>query len=109
MNEVLVECQASALQKINWLLKMENKAPFTSNEPHFSDYREKFLESYRQARLYIHKSTDPYDQALRYMASARAFFQSLYCPFSSLASSELFTRLFSHITAFHGYGPDGDR
>ena len=29
--------------------------------------------------------------------------------FLSLTSNELFTLLFSHIPAFHGYGPDGDR
>ena len=88
MNDVLVKCQTTALQKVDWLLDMEKKAPFTSNEPHFSDYRRKYLKSYREARhsyLRAGKSypmlieeADQYDQALRYMASTRAYFQGLH-------------------------------
>ena len=40
VNEVLVECQASALQKIGQLLVMENKAPSTLHEPEFTEYSE---------------------------------------------------------------------
>ena len=87
MNDVLSECQASALQKIKWLLDMENKAPFTLNEHYYKDYRGKFLKSYRDARsrymvmevaeILPHElvAQDPYDQALHHMASALAYFQ----------------------------------
>lgn len=51
MNEVLAGCQALALRKIDWLLDMENKAPFTSNEHYLGDYRDKFLKSYREAEI----------------------------------------------------------
>jgi len=50
VNEVLSERRASASSKVEWLLVMENAAPFTLNEHYFKDYREKFLKSYREAR-----------------------------------------------------------
>ena len=90
MNEVLIECRTSALQRIDWLLTMENKAPFTLNEQHFKNHKNTFLKSYRQARApqlrggndYLKPeeliARDPYDQALHYMASARAYFQGLH-------------------------------
>ena len=95
VNEVLVVCQATALRKVDWLLDMENKAPFTANEHYLGDYREKFLDSYREAERndYLLGSPcemeevayetnevlctprDPYEPALHHMASARAYFQ----------------------------------
>jgi hypothetical protein len=50
INEVLADCHAVTLKKIDWLLEMEASATFTLNEHYFSDYRQKFLESYRNAR-----------------------------------------------------------
>ena len=90
MNEVLVECQNSALQKVDWLLTMENKAPFTLTERYLVDYREKYLQSYRDARAPQLRggnnnlrpeelvARDTFDQALQYMASARGYFQGLH-------------------------------
>jgi hypothetical protein len=87
VNEVLAKCQTSALKKINWLLAMENKAPFTANEHYYKDYKEKIIKSYREARapefrggicnMRIEQliSQDPYEPALHHMASARAYFQ----------------------------------
>ena len=37
------------LEKINWLWEMGAIATFTLNEHYFSDYRQNFLESYRNA------------------------------------------------------------
>ena len=66
---------------------MEKKAPFTVHESYFSECRAKYLKSYRDARAPILRGgnlhltseelifRDPYDQALRYMASARAYFR----------------------------------
>ena len=98
MNEVLIECRDSASQKIDWLLVMENKAPFTLNEQYFTACKEKFLKSYRKARdsqpreicVANHNPQDPYDPALHYMASARAYFQGLHL-FSTSTSGVLFT------------------
>ena len=87
VNEVLADCKTSALQKIDWLLTAENKAPFTLNEHYYMDYREKFLRSYREARApqlrggNVHLrpeelvARDKYDQSLQYMAGARGYFQ----------------------------------
>lgn len=83
VNDVLSECQASALQKIKWLLEMEKTAPFTLNEHYYKDYRETFLNSYRNAQGPYECEpgyegpviSEPYNQALHYMASARAYFQ----------------------------------
>ena len=72
---------------------MENAAPFTLNEHYYRDYREKFLEYYRDARhppqptrptpvisagYQPHHAKDPHDPALHHMASARAYFQGLH-------------------------------
>ena len=67
---------------------MENKAPFTSNEDYLREHRENFLRSYRldranpilrsrDNRLTLEEivARDPFDEALRYMASARGYFQ----------------------------------
>lgn len=90
VNDVLAKCQTSASEKIKWLLEMENKAPFTANEDYLSDYRDKFLKSYREARAPHLRmgnnhlraeeliARDPYDQTLLYMASARAYFQGMH-------------------------------
>ena len=85
VNEVLEKCRASALGMVNQLLTMENKAPFTLHDPYLAEQRERYLEAYRKARVPplceevsdgdeepVYK--DPYDQALFYMASARAYF-----------------------------------
>jgi len=114
VNDVLFECQESGSQKIEWLLVMENGAPFTLNNHYFKDYREKFLKSYREARRSpeaynsptiprplilptrlvteesplpeLEKSIaqDPYDQALHHMASARAYFQVAFKRFTDM-------------------------
>ena len=92
VNEVLAECQTSALQKIDRLIVMENKAPFTLHEPDLAEYRDRFLKSYREARVpqlrmragNVHlkpdelAALDSHDPALRYMASARAYFRGSY-------------------------------
>jgi len=97
VNEVLVGCQTTASRKVDWLLDMENKSPFTANEHYLGDYREKFLNSYRGGETYFEKicdceeahpyagsctpspvsciPRDPYEPALHHMASARAYFQ----------------------------------
>jgi len=68
---------------------MENKSPFTANEHYLGDYREKFLNSYRQAQSNpssvgvmediecsdVLFPRDPHEPALHHMASARAYFQ----------------------------------
>ena len=84
VNEVLEKCQASALGMVNQLLTMENKAPFTLHDPYLAEQRERYLEAYREARAPPPRPSrvgaeapvykDPYDQALFYMASARAYF-----------------------------------
>jgi len=79
VNDVLVKRQAAALEKIKWLLNVENKAPSTTNEPYLTAYRENFLKSYREAQPAMEIIDpfyrDPHDQALCYMASTRAYFQ----------------------------------
>ena len=97
VNEVLVECQASALQKIDQLLVMENKAPSTLHEAEFTEYSERFLTSYRKARGPQPRRVDDlvavdlYDQALAHMASARAYFRSshvLFCSYLPVWSAD---------------------
>ena len=51
VNDVLSECQALALQQVKWLLDMENAAPFTLNEHYYKDYRDKFINHYRNERF----------------------------------------------------------
>ena len=84
VNEVLEKCRTSALGMVNQLLTMENKAPFTLHDPYLAGQRERYLKAYREARVPppcdfsdgdeepVYK--DPHDQALFYMASARAYF-----------------------------------
>jgi len=123
VNDLLFECQASALQKIKWLLVMENGAPFTSNDHYFRDYREKFLKSYREARQTLELmeeivdvyeldpeliAQDPYDQALHHMASARAYFQGSHQP-KVLYFRWMTYRPFSCVQAAHGHSSDDDR
>ena len=87
VNDVLTDCRATTLQKINWLLEMEAVATFTLNEHYFSDYRQKFLESYRSARAEENRqgdedlrleeliARDRFEPALQIMASVRGYFQ----------------------------------
>jgi len=87
VDEVLAECHTSTLNKIDWLLEMEAAATFTLNEHYFSDYRQKFLDSYRKARAEENKrgdedlrpeeliARDRFEPALQIMASVRGYFQ----------------------------------
>ena len=66
---------------------MEAAATFTLNEHYFSDYRQKFLDSYRNARAEENRkgeenlrpeeliARDRFEPALQIMASVRAYFQ----------------------------------
>ena len=102
VNDVLSECQAAASQRIKRLLDMEIAAPFTLNEHHYKDYREKFLEHYHNERFppTEHKeghpyreqliAKDPHGPALHDMASTRAYFQGLH-RLSALTPSRLLT------------------
>jgi len=98
VDEVLVKCQASALQKIDLLFVMENKAPFTLHEPDLTEYRERFLKAYREARFPVLRmrignnhskpeelaALDSHDPALHYMASARAYFRIAFKRFADM-------------------------
>ena len=87
VDEVLADCHTATLNKIDWLLEMEAAATFTLNEHYFSDYRQKFLDSYRSARADENKrgeedlrpeeliARDRFEPALQIMASVRAYFQ----------------------------------
>ena len=87
VNEALAECHAVTLKKIDWLLEMEASATFTLNEHYFSDYRQKFLDSYRNARAEENSggdedlrpeeliARDRFEPALQIMASVRGYFQ----------------------------------
>ena len=70
---------------------METSATFTLNEHYFSDYRQKFLESYRSARVTENGggkdqdlrpeeliARDRFEPALHIMASVRGYFQGGY-------------------------------
>ena len=92
INDVLADCHATTLQKIDWLLEMEAAATFTLNEHYFSDYRQKFLESYRDARTEENRrgdedvrreeliARDRLEPALQIMASVRGYFQGRSTP-----------------------------
>ena len=100
VNEVLTECHAVTLKKIDWLLEMEASATFTLNEHYFADYRQKFLESYRNARTDENGggdedlrpeeliARDRFEPALQIMASVRGYFQGMSSgdPFSPVLS-----------------------
>ena len=87
INDVLNECHATTLKKIDWLLEMEAEATFTLNEHYYADYRQKFLESYRHARAEENRrgqedirpeeliARDRYEPALQIMSSVRGYFQ----------------------------------
>ena len=87
VDEVLTECHAVTLKKIDWMLEMEASATFTLNEHYFSDYRQRFLESYRNARAEENRggdedvrpeeliARDRFEPALQIMASVRGYFQ----------------------------------
>ena len=87
VNEVLNKCHDTTLDKIDWLLEMEAAATFTLNQHYFSDYRQKFLESYRSARADENRggqedlrpeeliARDRFEPALQIMASVRGYFQ----------------------------------
>lgn len=69
------------------MLDMEAAATFTLNEHYFSDYRQKFLESYRRSRAEENMGDDEdlrpeeliardrFEPALQIMASVRGYFQ----------------------------------
>jgi len=96
VNEVLEKCQASALEMIKQLLIMEGKTPSTLHEPYLVECREKFLKGYREARgRFIRRGNrglkpeelialDAYDQALPYMANARAYFLVAFKRFTDM-------------------------
>ena len=75
------------MKKLDWLLEMETTATFTLNEHYFSDYRQKFLDSYRNARADENRrgeedlrpeeliARDRFEPALQIMASVRGYFQ----------------------------------
>lgn len=96
VNDVLADCHTTTLQKIDWLLEMEAAATFTLNEHYFSDYRQKFLESYRDARADENRrgdedvrreeliARDRYEPALQIMASVRGYFQVSYKRFTDM-------------------------
>jgi hypothetical protein len=87
VSDILTECHKTTDEQIKWLLKMEAGATFTLNEHYFSDYREKFLESYRTARAEGNRggdedlrleeliARDRFEPALQIMASVRGYFQ----------------------------------
>ena len=96
---------------------MEATATFTLNEHYFSDYRQKFLESYRNARAEENRkgeedlrpeeliARDRFEPALQIMASVRGYFQGTFtrrpfCPDQTTHGSS------SLIQAVHGYGSD---
>ena len=99
VDEVLAECYDVTLEKIDWLLEMEASATFTLNEHYFSDYRQKFLESYRNTRAEENSggeedlrpeeliARDRFEPALQIMASVRGYFQGgSDPPFSRLSN-----------------------
>lgn len=101
VNDVLADCRATTLQKIDWLLEMEAVATFTLNEHYFSDYRQKFLESYRSARAEENRqgdedlrleeliARDRFEPALQIMASVRGYFQGRSNRYSTPSPSRL--------------------
>jgi hypothetical protein len=121
VDEVLTECHSTTLKKIDWLLEMEAAATFTLNEHYFSDYRQKFLESYRNARAEENRggdedlrpeeliARDRFEPALQIMASVRGYFQgkpnerSFPCQTANQHHSSSF------VQAIHGHGPNGHR
>ena len=96
VDDVLEKCQASALEMIDKLLTMENKAPSTVHYPRLAFYKDGFLNAYRDARVAMFRragsrlsreeliARDVFDPTLVYMANARAYFQRshlfLYLP-----------------------------
>ena len=101
MSEVLAKCQTAASEMIKQLLTMEGKAPFTLHEPHLIASRERYLSGYRLAREPLLRRWNPrstaeqlvlqdiYDQALVYMAIARAYFLGLHLLLSSTSGGSL--------------------
>ena len=100
VNGVLVECRVSALRKIDHLLVIENKVPYTIHEPEYVEYGERYMESYLNARAppaiceanYLPRhgepaAVNPYSQALRYMANSRAYFRGPHHSFFPSPSS----------------------
>lgn len=119
INEVLAECHSTTLKKIDWLLEMEAAATFTLNEHYFADYRQKFLESYRSARIEENRggqedlrpeelvARDRFEPALQIMASVRGYFQGMSNHPSFHYQAAHSTSSF--LQAVHGHGPDDDR
>lgn len=111
VNQVLETCQASALRMIKQLLTMEGKAPFTLHEPNLVTSREQLLKGYREQRWnLLHNginrlkpeeliARDEYDQALMYMANARAYFLSSPLHRSQLPAERLpYLQLHSNVS-----------
>ena len=71
MNDVLSKCQASVLQRIKWLLDMENAAPFTLNEYYYKDYRGEIYNS-----TTMHDNLDP----LMNYSSVEVVYRPRRCP-----------------------------
>jgi hypothetical protein len=114
VNETLAECHSVTLEKINWLLEMEAAATFTLNEHYFADYRQKFLQSYRNARAEENADDDEdlrpeeliardrFEPALQIMASVRGYFQGEP---TNTPRYQTAHDLYSLLQAVHGYGP----
>ena len=124
VNQVLEKCRASTSEMIKQLLIMEGKAPFTLHEPLLVEWKDKFLREYREARVPLLRGRDPLyrnlqaeelivrdtrDQALFYMATARAYFLGLHLRFSLTSMGWKAYRIFSCIQTLHGHGCNDDR
>ncbi|KAH8117943.1 P-loop containing nucleoside triphosphate hydrolase protein [Phellopilus nigrolimitatus] len=67
----LALAKESALDRIDWLLKLENP-PFTLNDFYFSDYRERYLTSYRKQRQTdMCPNPESIRSALKYLSEIR--------------------------------------
>lgn len=119
VDEVLTECHSTTLKKIDWLLEMEAATTFTLNEHYYSDYRQKFLESYRSARVEENKggeedlrpqeliARDSFEPALQIMAGVRGYFQGELndCSFACQVANYPF----SVVQTVYGHGPNDHR
>ena len=122
INEVLAERRASALRKIDHLLVIENKAPYTVHESEYEEYGERYMESYLDAQPVYESDYNPSrphqfaaavdqcSQALRYMANSRAYFQGPHHSFPPPCLSVWGAdQYISRIQEVRGYGSADDR